>query len=49
MTNIELTDYLLDKIDVIIENNIKLNKGDKHVKQQKGSNKKKKVFSNELS
>ena len=49
MTNIELADYLLDKIDVIIENNIKLNKGGRNVKQQKSSNKKKKVFSNELS
>ena len=49
MTNEELTDYLLDKIDVIIENNIKLNKGDKHVNKQKITNKRKKIFSNKLS
>ena len=48
MTNEELF-YILEQVDVFIENNIKLNKGDKYDKQQKSSNKKKKVFSNELS
>ena len=46
-------EYLEGKIEVDIENQIKLltklNKGDNYVKQQKGSNKRKKIFSNESS
>ena len=48
MNDLELY-YIEQQIDVFIENNIKLNKGDKYVKQQKGSNKRKKIFSNESS
>ena len=40
MTNEELF-YILEQVDVFIENNIKLNKGDKHVKQQKSNNRQK--------
>ena len=44
MNDLELY-YIEQQIDVFIENNIKLNKGDKYVKQYKGSNKRKKIFS----
>ena len=46
MDDLELY-YIEQQIDVFIENNIKLNKADKYVKQQKGSIKRKKIFSNE--
>ena len=46
-------EYLEGKIEVNIENQIKLltklNKGDNYVKQQKSSNRRKKIFSNESS
>ena len=46
-------EYLEGKIEVDIENQIKLltklNKGDNYVKQQKSSNRRKKIFSNESS
>ena len=44
-------EYLEGKIEIDIENQIKLltklNKGDNYVKQQKISNRRKKIFSNE--
>ena len=45
----EELEYLLGKIDVFIENNIKIRKGNSYVKQQKSSNKGKKIFSNKLN
>jgi len=49
MSNEEMM-YYLDKIDVMIENDIKLNKGKgRHVKQQKNKGRRKKIFSNELN